>query len=71
MSTTLAPRIEIYTMLVCRVVRPDIYYDQSQSGLLSSPQPVPNLPQLCAADPVVQAAVAKLSTGMFHRSFLV
>jgi len=60
MSATLTPRIEIYTILACRLLRPGIYHDESMS-LMSTFAPTRS--QLCAADPVVQAAVAKIATG--------
>ena len=87
MSATLAPRVEIYTTLACRVHRPDIY-DQPFSFLMGnaadSSRAMSHVPsnlldvrnfstrgldyneliaqgKRCASDPVVQAAVAKLS----------
>ncbi|KAF9469433.1 major facilitator superfamily domain-containing protein [Collybia nuda] len=53
-STTWAPRIEIYTQLVCAVHKPDIY---DKHLLLSA-----TVPSRCAADPIVQAEVAKLTS---------
>jgi len=68
MSATLTPRIEIYTTLACRLLRPDIYHDESMS-LMSTFAPARS--QLCAADPVVQAAVARIATGaLLLSSFL-
>ncbi|KAF9014116.1 major facilitator superfamily domain-containing protein [Cyathus striatus] len=96
-SATIAPKIEIYTMLVCSVHKPDIFKQNFPNGglggnidvasaLLSSDMhrntsmgmgikhvissftganetvPLPSKPNLCASDPVVQAAVAQLST---------
>lgn len=99
MSATLAPRIEIYTSLACRVHKPEIFKHSFptvdhgisatdkvivsnhsfSSPVLLSPildtiiapsgefayqnQSQPANPNLCASDPVVQAAVAKLTTG--------
>ena len=102
MSSTIAPKIEIYTFLACSVHKPDIYYSQKLPVIggiegvipvidnspiipsLDQPQVdvthdnlgmvhISNLtnaedntgPQACASDPVVQAAVAKLSAGTF------
>ena len=97
----IAPRIEVYTTLACRVHKPDIF-EQSFPGLELSlvdasgvfgqlphtdssellvdqiyfPRLTNNLgqttrenpatkPNRCASDPVVQAAVAKLTAGAF------
>jgi len=110
MSATLAPSIEIYTMLACSVHKPDIFkqafigvdlgsfgfpFDDIQNSLLpplmansSAPSNItlgwvdltndnsnmglqndtdkgPKKPNLCASDPVVQAAVAKLTAGKY------
>jgi hypothetical protein len=100
MSSTLAPRIEVYTMLACSVHKPDIFrqnFPGFELGLqdISSPNldiwgfsnepsltplylsdlvlepentngSVPTTPRnRCASDPVVQAAVAKLTAGGF------
>ncbi len=89
MSATLAPRVEVYTTLACRVHRPDIY-DQDFSGTAANRAVSKTNPshyvsssilgihnfgtrglkfnglvegKRCASDPVVQAAVAKLSAG--------
>ncbi|KAM6500295.1 Major facilitator superfamily domain containing protein [Amanita muscaria] len=64
MVSTLAPRIEIYTLLACKVHNPDVF-NQSNSLLSRSvhnllPQISAQDTQRCASDPVVQAAVAKL-----------
>lgn len=97
MSATIAPKIEVYTLLACSVHRPDILrhmisknghlFDtpralsdvlenepvtlQTEStdglaalvvpGLRKNDTNAPDKPATCAADPVVQAAVAKLS----------
>jgi len=61
MSATLTPRIEIYTILACRLLRPDIYHGESMNLMFTF---APTRNQLCAADPVVQAAVAKVATGV-------
>jgi hypothetical protein len=105
MSATIAPRIEIYTMLACSVHKPDVFrhnfpgididlhstihetsgLDFRASGLATSSHihvvdayfpgiypfldsspgngstPLPRKGNLCASDPVVQAAVAKLT----------
>ena len=66
MSATIAPRIEVYTTLVCRVIRPDIYHDVQIPELFRVGRLLgPTRPQQCAADPVVQANVAKLAASMF------
>jgi len=115
MSATLAPRIEIYTMLACSVHKPDIFRQNfpgielglhsiihETSGLDfrvpssdiptssnmhvahvfpgiypfldSSPKngstPPPKKGNLCASDPVVLAAVAKLTAGKLSLYFL-
>ncbi|EKM82440.1 hypothetical protein AGABI1DRAFT_68063 [Agaricus bisporus var. burnettii JB137-S8] len=67
MTALLAPRVEIYTILVCRQIKPDIYYEKSSlagTALLSSSASTPTRSQLCAADPVVQAGVSKFATMM-------
>ncbi|KIL69994.1 hypothetical protein M378DRAFT_7764 [Amanita muscaria Koide BX008] len=74
MVSTLAPRIEIYTLLACKVHNPDIF-GQSNSLLSRSvhnllPQISVQDTQRCASDPVVQAAVAKLIAGG-HSSLLI
>ena len=97
MSATMAPRIEIYTVLACSVHKPDIFkqsFPGLELGLVEEPKQlsthssvqlidrvylphltdklgraangsVPTNPNLCASDPVVQAAVAKLTAGAF------
>jgi hypothetical protein len=100
-SATIAPRIEIYTLLACFVHKPDIFertvrfggypgfptetspyivlppvftkYGDVTHRVFSSSASVLGLrnstvtaqPNLCASDPVVQAAVAKLTVGEF------
>ncbi|KAJ7510054.1 major facilitator superfamily domain-containing protein [Mycena galericulata] len=90
MSATLAPKVEIYTLLACSVHKPEIFKNMqtyvpsifprpldafyvnttfppsfdiatsnSASLVISMDEPIPSP---CAADPVVQAAVAKLAT---------
>jgi hypothetical protein len=116
MSATIAPRIEIYTMLACSVHKPDIFRQNFPgielglhstiheiSGLdfrvpssdiptssnihmahvfpgiypfLDSPPkngstPPPKKGNLCASDPVVLAAVAKLTAGKLSLYFFV
>lgn len=96
MAATIAPKIEIYTLLACSVHKPEILqqtlngsvelpidtlliypiiprgysnYDFDTSQLFTLPLPAfqndthTPKPIICASDPVVQAAVAKLSTG--------
>ncbi|KAF8077579.1 major facilitator superfamily domain-containing protein [Lyophyllum atratum] len=100
MSATIAPRIEVYTLLACSVHKPDIFRQEHSTlggGFIhfpdNTPIILPEFPQnepwplgqrtthepvfglkkdrngtekpgpACASDPVVQAAVAKLSTG--------
>ncbi|KAF8891345.1 major facilitator superfamily domain-containing protein [Infundibulicybe gibba] len=92
MAATLAPRVEIYTMLACREHRPEIFEEQMSYLDLSFLIPrfgVPGIPLAssspgwtsalhtggividgirqpnpCASDPVVQAAVAKLTVAI-------
>lgn len=100
MSAMIAPRIEIYTTLACRVHKPDVF-EQSfpglELGLVDAPRVFGQLPYTdssllidqtyrphltdnssqttlenpatkpnrCASDPIVQAAVAKLTAGAF------
>jgi hypothetical protein len=88
MSATVGPRIEIYTRLVCNVLKPE-YTAEPQvlfslnghaSGISLSllarldyflvkarvHRALQNDPSFgsCASDPVIQAAVAKLSAGL-------
>jgi hypothetical protein len=98
MSATIAPKIEIYTLLACSVHKPDIFRDSrlstdifhtlyNREDTLSSTTFPPSfnlaatdaeghhdnasdvsfmekpVPSPCASDPVVQAAVSKLTTG--------
>ncbi|KAJ7709720.1 major facilitator superfamily domain-containing protein [Mycena rosella] len=90
MSATMAPKIEIYTLLACSVHKPEIFEDMrahlpsyvrpneastartifppsfdiainnNSSTIISMDEPHANP---CASDPVVMAAVAKLTTG--------
>lgn len=95
MSTTIAPRIEIYTMLACDAHKPEYTAGRGTEGLGIHPpwwskddivqisastavsanslneqalsismsnDTIPPSPQLCRSDPVVQAAVARLTT---------
>lgn len=98
MSSTLAPRVEIYTRLACQVHKPDVYkqayagldlgyghaaldtavnfsaafdaawgqtdVNRKSGGVLLS---AAMKPKDCASDPVVQAAVAKLTAGLSFR----
>ena len=92
-GATLAPRVEIYTMLACQVHKPDIFRENyplpqipihppiflpqtSAIDSRSSPSHVfwenpatpssdPAKRNLCAKDPVVQAAVARLSASEY------
>ncbi|KIY43476.1 MFS general substrate transporter [Fistulina hepatica ATCC 64428] len=66
-AATTAPRVEIYTILACNQLHPDIFrhtYDDIEtdqdlvSGLADGAS------QVCNTDPAVQAAVAKISTAM-------
>ncbi|KAJ6525633.1 major facilitator superfamily domain-containing protein [Mycena capillaripes] len=90
MSTTIAPKVEVYTLLACSVHKPEIFRDRKylpsytpslwphsepndttfppsfdiamKSGISTSmekPKPSP-----CASDPVVLAAVARLTTAI-------
>ncbi|KAH6918262.1 major facilitator superfamily domain-containing protein [Coprinopsis sp. MPI-PUGE-AT-0042] len=72
-GATLAPKVELYTMLACRAVKPDIFDEgifdptiPTALSLLSSLTPSISKmetlsPSSCASDPTVQAAVAQLS----------
>ncbi|KAK7467283.1 hypothetical protein VKT23_004340 [Stygiomarasmius scandens] len=61
MAATLAPKVEIYTLLVCAQHKPEIFdsLDMSINAINALGEAKPNL---CATDPVVQANVARLST---------
>ncbi|KAJ8079128.1 hypothetical protein PM082_013416 [Marasmius tenuissimus] len=65
MGATIAPRIEIYTMLACRVHKPDIF---EESGFLvgrgSNIHASDDHSRACFSDPVVSAAVAQLGAVM-------
>ncbi|KIY72114.1 MFS general substrate transporter [Cylindrobasidium torrendii FP15055 ss-10] len=90
-TSTIAPRIEVYTQLACAYHRPEIFELQDQSsvrtnGLLAPSHPTLDteryhnatttvffepiseiaqaVPPTCATDPVVHAAVTKLSAVM-------
>ncbi|KAJ7087857.1 major facilitator superfamily domain-containing protein [Mycena epipterygia] len=96
MSATIAPKIEIYTLLACSVHKPEIFRDQqllstnlpfslrphkdplvgitfppsfdiainnSTSTIISMDEPSRS-PNTCSTDPVVLAAVAKLTTAI-------
>ena len=67
MGATIAPKIEVYTMLACRVHKPDIF---EESGFLvgtsSNLHATGSGNRACFSDPVVSAAVAQLSAGMFN-----
>ncbi|KAF9819793.1 hypothetical protein IEO21_01884 [Rhodonia placenta] len=71
MSATMAPRIEIYTRLVCDAYRPEYTVGRGKDRLpnpdvVFSPSVIldDKTYELCVADPVVQKAVAKLSLAM-------
>lgn len=59
-STTIAPRVEIFTKLVCEAIRPD--YETASVFEFGITQIVQPPSKLCAQDPDVQAAVARLMT---------
>ncbi|KAF5373858.1 hypothetical protein D9758_000672 [Tetrapyrgos nigripes] len=59
MGATLAPKVEIYTLLVCAHHKPEIF-----DSLDMSINMMAGKSNLCAADPTVQAAVARLSAAM-------
>ncbi|PFH51723.1 hypothetical protein AMATHDRAFT_142025 [Amanita thiersii Skay4041] len=74
-SATIAPQIETYTMLACKVHCPGIYNGNATLVASTEIQSIPLNSQTaldglaivakkCAADPEVQAAVAKLDTVM-------
>lgn len=77
-SATMAPKVEIYTQLACLAHKPEIFWDTlisipqytlpaianaSASIDTSSFVEVLGQSNSCAADPVVQAAVAKFTAG--------
>ncbi|KAI6097669.1 major facilitator superfamily domain-containing protein [Pisolithus croceorrhizus] len=67
-SAAFAPRVEVYTLLVCHVHKPGYFSDDLNFGVttyMTGTRGVPNINidtrERCAADPEVQAIVAKLS----------
>jgi hypothetical protein len=69
-SALVAPRLQLYTHLVCKELDADPWIPENgdiKPGIWSvgSTRPVP-----CAADPVVQANVAKLLTSLCRPYFL-
>lgn len=68
-SACMAPRIEVYTLLVCSHHRPDVYremFPRTVANIISSlVAGGSGNKSPCAADPTVQAEVAKLNTGAF------
>ncbi|KAG7092716.1 hypothetical protein E1B28_009046 [Marasmius oreades] len=68
MGATIAPRVEIYTMLACRVYRSDIFPEAGPNSFLSSFNfarlNLADDSRACFSDPVVSAAVAKLAAIM-------
>jgi hypothetical protein len=71
-GATVAPRVELYTMLVCRALKPDIFkdgiFDPVMPTTFLSVAPIPSTIEFlslksCASDPTVQATVAQLSAG--------
>lgn len=60
-SALIAPRLQLYTNLMCKDLD-DVTYGRIQS--VSSTRTIS-----CAADPVVQANVAKFLTSQCHVSF--
>jgi hypothetical protein len=58
-STTIAPRIEIFTRLACEAIKPGYDTSADEFGVTRIVEP-PS--KLCAQDPDVQAAVAQLTT---------
>ena len=105
-SSTITPRIEIYTTLACSFIRPECGENSQQPGILGIPHSnyyripalahqsftssvdisdvfmvdkslqtsgagtPPTRKQRCASDPVVQAAVAKLTTRAYGMVFI-
>lgn len=87
-TSTIAPRIEVYTQLACAYHRPEIFELQDTSTVRTNGLVAPShttffaedyhnttnvffepisesaAPPTCASDPVVHAAVTKLSAGM-------
>ena len=104
-SSTMAPRIEIYTTLACSIHRPEIFGESLQpldilgsivqlsmvpavahksssmeisnvfmiekSLQIDDKDTLPTRKQRCASDPVVQAAVAKLTAGEYKLVFFL
>jgi hypothetical protein len=78
----MAPRIEVYTVLVCKVLRPEYPHTPYASGghrsglhylfrrtlVVDTPGKEPSY-ESCATDPVVQANVSKLIAGMRTTEF--
>ncbi|KAF7294735.1 MFS domain-containing protein [Mycena indigotica] len=79
MSATLAPKVEVYTLLACSVHKPEIF--EAVASYVPPAVPPPTIAneipvsfeiataheypvKECTADPVVSAAVAKLSTAI-------
>ena len=59
-TTTIAPRIEIFTKLVCEALKPEYTaLAVNESGIMRT---VPPPSQQCVQDGEVQAAVAQLMT---------
>lgn len=62
-STTIAPRVEIYTKLACDVLKPEYTVENlGDLNLWTMPKKIPPPSKMCGKDPDVQAAVAKLIT---------
>jgi hypothetical protein len=59
-ATTIAPRIEIYTKLVCEALKPEYQSIGVDDPSIMHFVPAPS--KLCGQDPEVQAAVAQLMT---------
>lgn len=60
-SSTLAAQVEIYTQLVCKTHKPDIFYDQAYDSMLGSL----NAKNTCSSDPTVNEKVARLAASPY------
>ena len=64
-GATMAPRVEIFTQLACAAHRPEYNSDNGTTVLPAMFGYTPEYdPRLCAKDPVVQEAVARMNMAM-------
>lgn len=61
-STSIAPRIDVFTTLVCERLKPEIAISEGISTSTSLWRAFPRPSKECVQDAQVQAAVAALST---------